>query len=129
MSIAVKRVLIFKRYVSFATSVFKICFSVRYFGQFPEHKDIFKNIENRASQVRRGNCNELRRKKEEYNYLMRLHDQSECDYYKSLSIPPMISANNVTVAVARNVATDLERPLWTYRRGRASSRGPSSSRR
>ena len=56
------------------------CFSVRYFGQSAEHKDLLGNIESRATQARREKCNELKRKKEEYNSLMRLHNQSECDY-------------------------------------------------
>ncbi len=58
------------------------CFSVIYFDQSPEHQNLLEKIESRATQVRHEKSNELRLKKEEYKSLMRLHDQSECEYHE-----------------------------------------------
>ena len=57
-------------------------FSVRYFNQSLEHKNLLKEIESRATQTRQEKRNEFRQKKEQYKSLMESHDQSECEYYE-----------------------------------------------
>ena len=57
-------------------------FSVRYFDQSSEHQTLFSSIDASASREREEKCTELSRKKAEYWSLMRLHDQSECEYYE-----------------------------------------------
>ena len=56
------------------------CFSVKYFCQSSEHQVLLEKIESRATHARQEKCDELERKKAEYNSLIRLHDQSECEY-------------------------------------------------
>ena len=56
------------------------CFAVRYFNQSPEHQDLLATIENRATLARHEKCEELRLKKEKYKSLIRLQDQSVCEY-------------------------------------------------
>jgi Protein of unknown function (DUF3638)/Protein of unknown function (DUF3645) len=63
------------------------CFSVRYFHQSPEHRKLLEKIESRATEARHEKCNELRRKKEEYESLMQHYDQSECEYYEVVTDP------------------------------------------
>ncbi|KAI9824844.1 MAG: hypothetical protein M1819_000796 [Sarea resinae] len=55
-------------------------FSVRFFNQSPQHQALLSRIEDWATLQRDQKRAELFLKKEQYSNLMRLHDQSECEY-------------------------------------------------
>lgn len=57
-------------------------FSARYFNQSPEHQSLLASIRTKATSDRQGKQEELHRKKSQYNDLMRLYDQSNCEYYE-----------------------------------------------
>lgn len=55
-------------------------FSVRYFNRSSEHQALLSKIEDYASHEREEKRRELSRKKEQYCDLMRLYEQSKCEY-------------------------------------------------
>lgn len=57
-------------------------FSVRYFDKSPEHQALLCTIEGWASRLKEDKRKELSQKKEEYRNLMRLYDQSVCEFYE-----------------------------------------------
>jgi hypothetical protein len=56
------------------------CFSVRYFEQSREHKDLMKTIELQARHAREEKYKELDQKQGQYRELMKLHRDSTCEY-------------------------------------------------
>ena len=56
------------------------CFSVRYFNQSSDHMRLLKRIQDRANQMREKKCEELVQKKEQHRSLMKLYNQSSCEY-------------------------------------------------
>jgi hypothetical protein len=56
------------------------CYSVRYFNQSSDHKDLLERIELKATQMREKKCDELDQKKEQHRSLMELYNQSSCEY-------------------------------------------------
>ena len=57
------------------------CFSARYFNNSPDHQQLLREIQTLAYQAKEKKCNELRQIQEKYRSLMKLYDQSECEYY------------------------------------------------
>lgn len=57
------------------------CFSVRYFNQCSEQQALLQRIEMEAAQIREQKRNEFRQKQDRYKSLMRLHNESDCEYY------------------------------------------------
>ncbi|PBP15421.1 hypothetical protein BUE80_DR013843, partial [Diplocarpon rosae] len=56
-------------------------FANRYFAQSPEHQQLLRVITAKAESDRKAKREELHRKKEQYDALMRLYRQSNCKYY------------------------------------------------
>ncbi|KAF8860560.1 hypothetical protein BDZ45DRAFT_800719 [Acephala macrosclerotiorum] len=57
-------------------------FSARYFAQSPEHERLLADIRTKAASDRQEKQDELRRKKAQYDDLIQLYDQSNCEYYE-----------------------------------------------
>ncbi|TVY48539.1 hypothetical protein LOCC1_G001313 [Lachnellula occidentalis] len=55
-------------------------FSVRYFDQSIEHQNLIEDIRRRANQAKQEKENEFRQKRECYNHLMKLYNESKCEY-------------------------------------------------
>ncbi|KAK5188622.1 hypothetical protein LTR92_011357 [Exophiala xenobiotica] len=56
------------------------CFGVRYFDVSAEHQRLRQDNERHAAQTKLEKVNELRRKRDEYNALMKFHDQASCQF-------------------------------------------------
>lgn len=57
-------------------------FSARYFAESSEHQSLLFKINTEAAFAREQKQEELRKKKAQYNDLMRLYSQSNCEYYE-----------------------------------------------
>lgn len=58
------------------------CFSVRYFDTSNKHQELKRRIETNASEKRREKCEELQRKKTQYNDLMNQYNRLSCWYVR-----------------------------------------------
>ncbi|OHF02115.1 hypothetical protein CORC01_02694 [Colletotrichum orchidophilum] len=75
--------------IEFAPSIYHTygsqrCFPVRHFELSNEHQGLKKRIEAKARQDRERKIEELRRKKEQYKYLISKHDSSSCEFYNGV---------------------------------------------
>ncbi|KAG0649292.1 hypothetical protein D0Z07_4347 [Hyphodiscus hymeniophilus] len=57
-------------------------FSSRYFAQSPDHQSLLAEIKAKAASDRQEKQDEFRSKKAQYNDLMQLYDQNNCEYYE-----------------------------------------------
>ncbi|TVY56340.1 hypothetical protein LCER1_G002622 [Lachnellula cervina] len=55
-------------------------FPVRYFDQSLDHQNLIEEIRKRATQAKQAKQNEFHQKRERYNHLMKLYDESKCDF-------------------------------------------------